>query len=204
MLIGVTGQIGAGKSEVAGLLKVRGAFLIDADGIGRHVTGSPAVLARLARAFGSEIRTPGGSLRAQALARIVFSDRSGRALRTLNQLVHPPLGKEIQRLVKRSFRSQPDRPVVIDAALLPDWTSAPDMELIILVSARRDLRIRRLVKRGMTAEDARLRILSQRPLANYRRIADVTIPNNEGLAELRARVIRLWEARIEPGLQRIS
>lgn len=198
MLIGVTGQIGSGKSEVARLLKERGALVIDADVIGKKVTGSPQVLKKLVKLWGERVRTPSGKLRAAEVARIVFSDKSGQALKRLNKLVHPEIIAEISRRIKSSQRSRPLRSIVLDAALLPDWPALRNLDLIILVSARSEVRLRRLAKRGLSPADARLRIRTQRPLADYRRISDVIISNNSTRRELRARVNRLWKKRIQP------
>lgn len=198
MLIGVTGQIGSGKSEVARLLKERGALVIDADVIGKKVTGSPQVLKKLVKLWGERVSAPSGKLRAAEVARIVFSDKSGRALKRLNKLVHPEIIAEISRRIKSSQRSRPLRSIVLDAALLPDWPALRNLDLIILVSARSEIRLRRLAKRGLSPADARLRIRTQRPLADYRRISDVIISNNSSRRELRARVNRLWKKRIQP------
>lgn len=198
MLIGVTGQIGSGKSEVARLLKERGALVIDADVIGKKVTGSPQVLKKLVKLWGEQLRAPSGKLRAAEVARIVFSDKSGQALKRLNKLVHPEIIAEISRRIKSSQRSRPLRSIVLDAALLPDWPALRNLDLIILVSARSEVRLRRLAKRGLSPADARLRIRTQRPLADYRRISDVIISNNSTRRELRARVNRLWKKRIQP------
>lgn len=201
MLIGVTGQIGSGKSEVARLLKQRGALIIDADVIGKKITGSPRILAKLVKLWGRQIRSQSGKLRSGKVARIVFADNGGRELMRLNKLVQPGITREIGRLIKSAQQSRPKRPIVIDAALLPDWPNARKLDLVILVTASRQLRLRRLVKRGLSAADARLRIRSQRPLEDYRRISQITIKNNSSRRELGARVNRLWRASIHPRLE---
>jgi dephospho-CoA kinase len=205
MLIGVTGQIGAGKSAVATLLARRGALIVDADKIGKQVSGSSAVLARLVRIWDDSILTKSGKLRPTRLAEIVFGDRSGRELERFNAIIRAPLGKAVLQKLRQAERtisrkSQP-APVVLDAALLPDWKIADNMNLIILVTAPGELRLKRLMGRGMQRDDATARMGRQSPLKRYREISDVVISNTATLDSLEEKVDRLWKRRIVPVLR---
>ncbi|MDH4156948.1 MAG: dephospho-CoA kinase [candidate division Zixibacteria bacterium] len=104
MLIGVTGQIGAGKSTAAAILKSFGAAVVDADKIGRQVVDdNPPLLRWLVRAFGDRILNRRGNLDRRRLAALAFeNDASGQRL---NQLVHPYLLKELHRQVKGHVRA---------------------------------------------------------------------------------------------------
>ena len=114
MYIGITGQIGAGKTTAAKIIASFGAAVIDADRIGRQVVDrSPALLKRLARQFGSEILTPSGRLSRTRLARLAFADEAAK--RHLDRIVHPYLLKELRRQMRQKA-SRFDG-VVIDAAL---------------------------------------------------------------------------------------
>ena len=87
MLIGITGQIGAGKTTAADILKAMGAVVIDADKIGRKVVETnPKLIQKLVRAFGPQILTPAGNLRRKKTAEIAFSYNKNRKL--LQILVH--------------------------------------------------------------------------------------------------------------------
>ncbi len=204
MLIGVTGQIGAGKSVVANMLVDKGALIVDADAIGKQVTGSPAILDELASLWGESVRTKTGALRPAKVAEIVFGDTSGHNLETFNEIIREPLGeaiwRELLRTEKKANSQSPPAPIVLDAALLPDWEIVQDMNLNILVTATKETRLKRLTKRGLSKEDARRRMRSQSPLSVYRSIADITLTNNGSLADLQAKVDRLWRTRILPHL----
>lgn len=193
MLIGVTGQIGAGKSQVAALLRQLGALVIDADKVGKTITGSKSILPRLIKIFGLKIVSPSGRLRPKILGRIVFSDSSGDSLGRLNSLVSKPLVSEIRRLIRSDRRK---RPIVIDAALLPDWDLQNDLDLLITVTATRETRIRRLIKRGLKETEARQRLSRQRPQFEYSQIADIVIANNGSPAQLKTRIKSLWNSHI--------
>ena len=86
--VGLTGGIGAGKSEVARRLAAQGAVVIDADAVAREVVapGTPG-LAEVTEIFGPGVVRPDGSLDRPGLAEIVFADPELRA--RLNAVVHP-------------------------------------------------------------------------------------------------------------------
>jgi len=93
LLVGLTGNIGSGKSTVAQLLSERGATIIDADVLSRRAVevGTPAYRAIVER-WGTSILEPSGMLDRAALRRIVFSEPA--ELEQLNALVHP----EVERM----------------------------------------------------------------------------------------------------------
>src|SRR5690606_35274966 len=95
--VGLTGGIGAGKSEVSRLLVERGAVLIDADRIAREVVapGTPG-LAAVVETFGEEVLAEDGSLDRARLGSIVFADQE--KLAALNSIVHPLVGARSKEL----------------------------------------------------------------------------------------------------------
>ncbi|MCH9024879.1 MAG: dephospho-CoA kinase, partial [candidate division Zixibacteria bacterium] len=130
MLIGITGQIGAGKTTAANILKAMGAVVIDADKIGRKVVeNSPGLIQKLARAFGPQILTPTGNLRRKKTAELAFSREKNRKL--LNSLVHPYLLRELKKQIKRNLGKK--KVVVIDAALLLDWKLDNIINLTVVI-----------------------------------------------------------------------
>src|SRR5699024_11131826 len=114
-LIGLTGEIGSGKSTVSSAFAERGAIVIDADAIVHELQapGQP-VLAAMVEAFGPDILNKDGTLHRQAVADRVFGD--DEALATLNGIVHPAVGAEIaERLLAAA---ETDRIVILDVPLL--------------------------------------------------------------------------------------
>jgi len=195
MLIGVTGQIGAGKSTVAKMLKSFGASVVDADRIGRDaVNSNPALLKKLSKAFGTIILTRTGKLNRRKLAELAFTDETSR--QTLNRLVHPYLLRELRRQVKD--RSKRSKVVVVDAALLLEWDLDRLVDMTIVVHASRERRLKFLKKRGIDRPDALARERRQMKLAEYRARADAVIYNLSTEAALKARVKQLWIDRVLP------
>ncbi|MEU0177265.1 dephospho-CoA kinase [Streptomyces massasporeus] len=187
--VGLTGGIGAGKSEVSRLLVECGAVLIDADRIAREVVapGTPG-LASVVEAFGEEILAADGSLDRPRLGAIVFSD--AEKLSTLNAIVHPLVGARSRELEEAAVE---DAVVLHDVPLLTENGLAPLYDLVIVVDAAPETQLDRLVRlRGMTEEDARARMAAQATREQRREIADIVIDNDVPLEELEQRVKDVW------------
>ncbi|MGY1634216.1 dephospho-CoA kinase [Geodermatophilus sp. SYSU D01186] len=192
--MGLTGGIGSGKSTVAGLLAARGARIVDADRIAREVVepGTPG-LAAVVEAFGSGVLTAEGALDRPALAAIVFADPAARA--RLDGIVHPLVRARAAELVAAA---PPDAVVVQDVPLLVETGQAGVYDLVLVVEADLETRVRRLVERGLTAEDARARIAAQATDEQRRAVADVVLDNSGTREELEAQVERFWADRVVP------
>ncbi|ADG88197.1 dephospho-CoA kinase [Thermobispora bispora] len=188
--VGLTGGIGSGKSEVARRLAERGAIVIDADKIAREVVepGTPG-LAEIVQAFGDEVLRPDGTLDRARLGSIVFADPE--KLKILNGIVHPKVGA---RMAELEQAAPPDAVVVYDVPLLAENGLAPLYDLVIVVDAADETRIKRLTTlRGMPEQDARARIAAQASREERLKIADIVIENEGSLEDLDARVAEVWQ-----------
>jgi dephospho-CoA kinase len=194
--IGLTGGIGSGKSTVAALLAARGAVIVDADRIAREVLepGTPG-LAAVVDVFGPDVLTAEGSLDRPALAAVVFADPAARA--RLDEVVHPRVRARAAELVAAA---PADAVVVQDVPLLVETGQAGSYDLVLVVEADLETRVRRLVDRGLTEQDARARIASQATDAQRRAVADVVLLNDGAREELAAQVDRFWAERVVPAL----
>ncbi|MFG2312219.1 dephospho-CoA kinase [Streptomyces sp. NPDC048566] len=189
--VGLTGGIGAGKSEVSRLLVEHGAVLIDADRIAREVVepGTPG-LSAVVEAFGADVLAADGTLDRPRLGSIVFAD--AERLATLNAIVHPLVGARSQALEDAA----PEHAVVVhDVPLLTENGLAPLYDLVVVVDVRPETQLDRLVRlRGMTEEDARARMAAQAARDKRLAIADIVIDNDVPLDALERRVAEVWEA----------
>ncbi|MEU8512124.1 dephospho-CoA kinase [Kitasatospora sp. NPDC048722] len=192
--IGLTGGIGAGKSEVSRLLAAHGAVIVDSDVIAREVVApGTAGLAAVVAEFGSAVLRPDGSLDRPALGAIVFGapDR----LQALNAIVHPLVRA---RSAELEAAAAPDAVVVHDVPLLAENGLGPLYDLVVVVDAADDVRVARLVElRGMTEDEARARMAAQATREERLAIADIVIDNSGPLEDLAPRVAEVW-SRLRP------
>lgn len=187
--IGLTGGIGSGKSEVSKRLSARGAVVVDADKIAREVVEPGTVgLARVVAAFGEGVLRPDGSLDREKLGSIVFADPD--RLAALNAIVHPLVGERVAEL---QGQAPDDAILVYDVPLLAENNLAPMYDVVIVVDAADEVRIRRLAEhRRMPEADAKARIAAQASREARLAVADLVIPNEGSLDDLEARVEEIW------------
>ena len=189
LTVGLTGGIGAGKSEVSRMFVARGAVLIDADRIAREVVAPGTEgLAAVVDAFGTEVLAEGGGLDRPKLGSIVFADPEKLAL--LNSIVHPLVGIRSRAL---EAAAADDAVVIHDVPLLAENSLKSLYDLVIVVDASPETQLDRLVRlRGMTEHDARARMAAQATREKRLEIADVVIDNDVPLGELELRATEVW------------
>lgn len=190
--VGLTGGIGAGKSTVARRLSALGAVVVDHDVLAREVVepGS-AGLDAVVEAFGPEVLGPLGELDRAALGRVVFADP--RARERLNALLHPRIRAAA---AEHDAHAQADgaRVVVHDIPLLVESGQAGHFDVLVVVDAPAELRVRRLVEgRGMGEAEAWQRVASQAADDERLEVADEVLDGAGTVARLEAQVDALWQ-----------
>jgi len=188
LVIGLTGGIGTGKSEVGRILTGLGAYVIDTDVLAREVVmpGRPA-LNEIALAFGEEY-LHAGELDRKRLADLVFKD--SLALKKLNAIVHPQVVEETTKRIAESGASV----VVVEVPLLIESGMISMVNQVWVVVSEYELRIKRIMARSsLNREEAISRIASQLGQEEYVAHADVIIDNSGTLTELEEQVKARWE-----------
>lgn len=189
LLVGLTGGIGAGKSEVSRRLAAYGAVIIDADLIAREVV-APGTdgLAEIVEAFGAGVLGPDGALDRERLGDIVFADPG--KLATLNAIVHPRVAARMREL---EDAAGPGSVVVHDVPLIAENGLAGSYDLVVVVDVPPRAQLDRLVRlRGMTREQAQARMNAQASRQQRLAIAGIVVDNSGSLAELDRQVGELW------------
>ena len=194
-VIGLTGGIGTGKTQVSDVLEELGARVINADRLG-HEAYSPNTETwhEVVATFGEDVLAPTGEVDRKKLGAIVFNDP--HALSRLNAIVHPRIYAMVEERIAELGRNGEDGVVVVEAALLVEanWTALTD-EVWVTTSSEDEV-IRRLQARNNLDEQAiRDRIDSQMPQSERAKHADVIVCNSGSLAELRDQVRQLWRSR---------
>ena len=195
LVIGLTGGIGTGKSEVSSLLEDLGAALVNADLVGHEVYRAGTDGWReLVNAFGGDVLGPDHEVDRARLGERVFGDPD--ALDRLNAITHPRIFEIIQQRL-RMLEETRTLVAVVEAALLieADWTALVDE--IWVVTAPEATVIQRIGRRDNSSRDAvRARIYVQMPQSESVKHADAVIENNGSRSELAAIVDELWKSRV--------
>jgi len=195
-IIGITGNIGSGKSSVAKLLVAKGAVLIDADKIAREATQNKEILAKIAQELGEDL-VKDGQLDRQKTADLIFNNQQARE--KLNGIIHPWVRAESERRIAE-LKKQKNPPEIIlqDIPLLYENALEHTVDAVIVVYAALLERIKRVKKRSnLTEDDIRARDAAQMNLISKMALADFVIDNSAGETELKNEVDRLWLELIE-------
>ncbi len=196
LLVGLTGNIGAGKSTVAETFARKGIGIVDADVLARDAVapGTPQLGAIMAR-WGDRVRAADGSLDRKALRRIVFGDDAERE--ALNAIVHPRV-EELRAALVADARARGNTILICAIPLLYEKTLAGQFDRVILVDAPPAVRTQRLVRdRGMDPQEAAAMIDAQMPADTKRGQADYVIDNAGTHAQLEQKTLDVWRALVQ-------
>jgi len=188
LTVALTGGIGSGKSTVGQIFEDLGAIVTDSDQLARDVVergtnGFDQIIA----AFGDEV-LKNGDLNRAALGELVFKDPAKR--KQLEQITHPLIRKAFSKIVESS---KGDSIVVNQIPLLVESNHDYKFDHVITISASEDVRIERLLKRGMNLNQIKQRLQAQSTDAQREQISDSIIRNDKSQAELLPEVEKVWE-----------
>jgi dephospho-CoA kinase len=186
MVIGLTGNIGTGKSLVAEFFKKWGAFIISGDQIGWEVLKSTDIKEKLKNTFGEKI-IKDNEVDREKLGNIVFSDTN--KLRKLNKIVHPILLKKLRKAISESNEDT----IVVDAALVFEWDIKDWFDYTILTVSKLSNIKSRLKKLGISNKIIYGTLKSQMNPEKAKIYADFVIFNNGSKKELREKAQKVWD-----------
>ena len=196
-VIGIIGGIGSGKTTVADELAALGCAVVDADVIGHELLENPDVLDELRRRWGDGILTGEGKADRAALADVVFA--SSEELKTLNDILHPRIGRQMARAVDKAMADELVEAIVLDAPLLVEAGLNELCSHVIFVdtpSAVRYLRVSE--QRGWEKENWELREKMQISLDIKRSMCDYSIDGSSSVSHLRQQVRKLYPRITHP------
>ena len=191
--IGITGNIGCGKSTAAAILAGFGAHVIDADAVvHRLLDPGSSVYDRVIEAFGQSVTHSDGRINRRALGDVVFADPDKRAL--LNSLIHPEVLRVILRRIDDLEKEDPDGVAVVDAALLVETGLHEDFETLIVVTCPPEIQVERIMRRdGLGPSEAQSRMAAQMPAEEKAKVADYRIDNSGSKDDTRGQLRRIYD-----------
>lgn len=193
MKVGLTGGIGAGKSTVADLFSKLGAVVIRSDELARQVIepNTPGFQKVLSR-FGNQILQENGSIDRNKLAQIVFNDPI--ALKDLEDIIHPLVRSKTNEIMD----SQTQETIVVnEVPLLLEKNMGNLFDFLVVVISSEKNRLSRLLKRGISQEEAQKRMKLQVSDEQRKTSADFLITNDGNMDQLDADVSKVWQALLE-------
>lgn len=192
-VLGVTGGIGTGKSTVSGILRDRGLLVLDADQISRDVTDVDGIAnEEIAQVFGNRaIRN--NALDRKYISSIVFNDKT--KLDILSSIIHKHVLKYIADQLEKE-RAKGTKCVVLDVPIPVEKGFVDKCNQIWVVTCDTEIKLRRLVDRGMTLDDAKRRIAMQMTDEEYLNIGDHEINNSGTIDDLINRVEELIKEQL--------
>lgn len=187
-IIGLTGPIGAGKSEVAKILKRHKAHVIEADEIGHQLLAPQSeAWCKIVEAFGSRVLNRGGVVNRHKLGETVFKDRE--KLKKLNAIMHPGIRAAIGKEINAKKEEGGGKLLVVNAAL-PHLFSGLVDETWVLIASKEE-RLKRLLKQGLSRAEAESRMAAQMPQKEYLGMAGRVIKNEGTLKQLKLEIAGL-------------
>lgn len=197
-VIGLTGNIGTGKSTVAKMFNELGAQIIDADRVARDIVepNKPA-WTEIVNYFGEKILNKDRTINRKKLGEIVFKDEEKRL--KLNNITHPKIMKKIRSFVNECKKKNASA-VIIEAALIVEKGGLKDLiDALIVVSSNEERQLQRIKTRDkIDLGEARSRIKSQLPISEKIKYADFIINNSTNLEETRKQVNKIWRNLTNP------
>ncbi|CEO26113.1 dephospho-CoA kinase [Paraclostridium sordellii] len=189
LVIGLTGNIGCGKSSLSKILKDNSLDIIDADIISREIMSNNKLLEEVFQVFGGDVKDKDGTLNRKKLASIVFSD--DKKLIALNDITHPAIKNEIKRRIK-DIENKGRNIVIVDAALLIEGKFLDLIDKLIVITCDEKEQLNRVMDRDNSNMDEALnRISSQMSQDEKVKFGDYIIDNSGSLEELNYKANKL-------------
>jgi len=192
--IGLTGSIGTGKTTVENIFKKLGVPVIDADQIVHQLLKRKDIKKKIINLLG-DVLDKYGEIDRKKVAKIVFSDPQKR--KKLEQILHPKVFKYIQNWLKEQEKINPNGIAIVSVPLMIETGSYKNYDKIIVVYAPKELQLKRLIKKGMTKEEALKRINAQMDIDEKIKYADYVINNTGSLKDLEKQVKELYQKLIK-------
>jgi dephospho-CoA kinase len=188
--VGLTGGIASGKSTVAAMLRELDCPVLDADTLGHELLeqGQDA-FNEVVREYGKEVLDTYGNVDRSKLGQIIFADAQKRA--RLNQILHPRILDVVRRWFAALAAGGGPELAVVEAALIIEAGYNKELDQVIVCWCPAEQQLQRLLERGLTTEQAKLRIAAQMPMAEKRHLGDETIDCSGSLAETERQVIEV-------------
>lgn len=196
-VIGITGGVGSGKSEILRLLKEEfGAKLLMADDIAHEVMAPGGEASRrIEEAFGADYLKPDKSVDRQKMAELIFKDAD--ALETMNSIVHPA----VWRRIEEGIQTESEKLVAVEAALFDEEHNRMFDEVWYVYTSKENRISRLMASRGYSRKKCMDIMGNQRSEEEFRAMADRIIDNNRTIEDVRQQIERILNEKMKEEAQ---
>ena len=185
-VVGITGGIGCGKSQVSQVFREKGALVLDADEVSRRMTDVDGrALPAVRELLGSSFFHKDGSLNRKLVAETVFSNK--KLLDEYSRIIHKEVLDEMGETIDAENKKG-TKLVVMDVPIPVKRGFVDVCNQVLVISCDDELRLRRLTERGMSELDARRRMAMQMSREEYEELSDFVIDNSGSLSALEEQV----------------
>ena len=199
MVIGLTGGFGTGKSTVSQILRKKKFPVIDLDTISHEVIKIPKVIEKIVENFGKEVLENSGNfenknnairISREKLGKIIFENKEKRLL--LNSIMHPEILHVMREQISKYKKN--NKIIFVEIQLLFEVQWEKEFDYILLISAKKNTQIRRILERDKRSENDALNIInSQLPLDEKKKRSDFVIENDGNIEELKEKIDKFLE-----------
>lgn len=193
--LALTGGLGTGKTTVLGMFRRLGAQTVNIDLLVHEALNEPAMIKRVVSLLGPDVLRKGKkgiTINRQRVADAIFRDSHKR--RSMEKLIHPIVLRKVRSTIRKVLNSDPSALVVCEVPLLFEAGYERYFDTVAVVSCSKKTALARLVKRGLSLEDATERMKSQMPLSKKKECADFVINNGDNLKKTETRVRRAYKS----------
>ena len=209
MVIGLTGGIGTGKSTVSQILQRKGYKVIDLDVISHEVIKFPKVVEKIVENFGREILESDDfgkyNISREKLGKIIFENKQKRLI--LNSIMHPEILRIMHKKILEceSKNEKENKIIFVEIQLLFEVQWEKEFDYILLVAAKRDIQVRRVLERDKRSEKEAWDIInSQMSLDEKRGKSDFVIENDGNIDDLNREVDKFLKILEQQQFQKIK
>ena len=174
MIIGLTGGIGSGKSIVAKMFEILGCLVFNSDETAKLIYFEENIKSQVINLLGQEAYKNPTELNKSFISKKIFSNTD--LLHQLNTIIHP----EVKNCFETFKRENKNKIIIKESALLFEAKTDKDMDKIVLVTAKDEIRVNRVIERdGLTKDEVLKKIKAQISQEEKIKMADFVIYNNE-------------------------
>lgn len=197
LTIGLTGNFGMGKTTVLKMFGILGAHIFDIDVFVHEILEKPGVIKKIRKALGNDIVRNGRdkpSIDKKRMADIIFNDPVRR--KEAESIIHPEVLKMIKKTESEIMRKDPSSIVVFEVPLLFEAGCEHMFDRIVVVYSDRNSAVRRLLKKGLSKDEAARRMRAQMPITGKIKMADFVINNSTSLKATESRVKKIFRKTV--------